>query len=121
MKNALERQYVELEKQLEETRDDCREMSSKLFETQLEIQFLKGMLAGLGHPVEKVDPHDDSEMENSEDCHCPACREHDREEMAAKKKLSPEKIRNLNQSSKDIQKWSKENDVEVGKGDASDN
>ena len=121
MKNALERQCVELEKQLEETRDDCSEMSAELFEKQLEIQFLKGMLAGLGHPVERVVQHDDSEMEDSEDCACPACREHDREEIAAIKKLSPEKLKNLNQSSEEIQKWAKKNHVKVGKGDASDN
>ena len=121
MKNALERQCVELEKQIADANEEHDKIMQALIERDLEIQYLKGMLAGLGHPVEKVTKKSQSEMENSEECECPACCEHDRKVNAALKKMGPEKIANLNQSSEEIEKWAEENDVEVGKGDASDN
>ena len=55
---------------------------------------------------------------DSLDC---ACREHDRRATEIINKMGPQKMENLTKSSEQIEKWAKENDVEVGKGDANDN
>ena len=85
---------------------------------QMRNQYLRGMLSGLGHPVKLVNTHEDS---NEEDCECPACCGFDREETAIMKKMGQQKMENLTKSSEQIAKWAKENDVEVGRGDANDN
>ena len=84
----------ELAEAHEELMQEQTELCEELTELNQEIAYLRGMLAGSGMKIKK-----------------PKC-DH---------RYDEQKLSNLNKSADMIEEWSKENGIDVDKGDANDN
>ena len=103
----------QLEEMIDEQSDHIAELMDKLMEQDKIIAYLEGMVNGLGirkKMKKEGDPRIgddfDAAIEGHEDfCDCMDCS----------------KERNLEESSKEIMKWSKRKGVQIDKGSADDN
>tara|TARA_R100000808_G_C2050123_1_gene86040 strand:+ start:116 stop:433 length:318 start_codon:yes stop_codon:yes gene_type:complete len=101
----------QLEEMIDEQSDHIAELMDRILEQDKVIAYLEGMVNGLGirKKMKKAgDPRIDTDnmIEGHEDfCDCMDCS----------------KERNLEESSKEILKWSKKKGVQIDKGSADDN